>query len=214
MKKNKKDKKVKNKKRKFILKAVLCLYLCVVIYALSVNFYVIGKEKPNVKTVEEITSIENVDAVLVLGCGVRPDNYTPSDMLKERLEKGAELMSKTKDIKLILSGDDSGESYNEVAVMKRVSLENGVDEKRILCDSFGFSTFESVYNAKEVFGCKKIIIVTQSYHMPRALYIAEKLGLEAYGAEAYLQTYPKQIIWSAREVLARNKDFLKCAFSK
>ncbi len=213
MKKKLKTEKAKTKKAKRLITALVCICLCALIYAMSVNFYVIAKEKPNIRTSEELALMNDIDAVLVLGCGINPDN-TPSARLDERLKKGREVLDKNKEMKLIVSGDDSGESYNEVAVMKRVSLENGVDEKRIICDSFGFSTYESIYNAKEVFGCKKIIIVTQDYHLSRALYIAEKLGVEAYGADAVLPQNPKRIVWLSREVLARNKDFLKCAFSQ
>ena len=112
---------------------------------------------------------------------------------------------------LLLTGDNSGESYNELAVMKKVSIENGVEESQMTIDDYGFSTYESLKNAKEKFGAKKIIIITQPYHMYRALYIANKLGIEAYGVTAYLPFYPRQILWSLREVLARNKDFLLCA---
>lgn len=199
------------------LKRIIIFFICFCVlcsaYALTVNFYILAKEKPNFKTTEEIAELEDIDALLVLGCGIRPDN-SPSRMLWERLKTGASVIDETTLDKIILSGDNSGESYNEVAVMKEVSLENGISEKMIICDDNGFSTYESIYNAKNTFGAEKIVIVSQSYHLPRALFIAEKLGLEAYGAKAYLPLYPKQIIWSAREVLARNKDFLKCTLTK
>ncbi len=179
-------------------------------YALGVNFYIILSQRGRIISDEEASRLDKVDYVLVLGCGVREDG-TPSRMLYERLKTGARVLEKQSGALLLLTGDNSGESYNELAVMKKVSLENGVKESRMTIDDFGFSTYESLKNAKEEFGAKKIIIITQPYHMYRALYIANKLGIEAYGVTAYLPFYPRQILWSLREVLARNKDFLLCA---
>ena len=207
----------KKNKRKFskTAKRIIALFLIVVLagggYVLGVNFYVILSQKKNIISIEEASHTDKVDYVLVLGCGVREDGE-PSHMLYERLKRGAQVLEKVNGAKLLLTGDNSGESYNELAAMKRVSLENGVKEEKIVIDDFGFSTYESLYNAKKNFGAKKIIIITQPYHMYRALYIANKLGIEAYGVTAYLPFYPMQIIWSLREVLARNKDFLLCMF--
>lgn len=196
-------------------KQIIALFLIVVLagggYVLGVNFYVILSQKKNIISLEEASHMDKVDYVLVLGCGVRADGE-PSHMLYERLKRGAEVLEKVNGAKLLLTGDNSGESYNELAAMKRVSLENGVKESRMVIDDFGFSTYESLNNAKNNFSAKKIIIITQPYHMYRALYIANKLGIEAYGVTAYLPFYPMQIVWSLREVLARNKDFLLCMF--
>lgn len=207
----------KKNKRKLskTAKRIIALFLAVVLagggYVLGVNFYVILSQKKNIISLEEASHMDKVDYILVLGCGVREDGE-PSHMLYERLKRGAQVLEKVNGAKLLLTGDNSGESYNELAAMKRVSLENGVKEEKIVIDDFGFSTYESLYNAKNNFGAKKIIIITQPYHMYRALYIANKLGMEAYGVTAYLPFYPMQIIWSLREVLARNKDFLLCMF--
>lgn len=209
-------KKKTKKKLPKTAKRIIAFFLIVVLagggYVLGVNFYVILSQKKNIISLEEASHMDKVDYVLVLGCGVREDGE-PSHMLYERLKRGAEVLEKVNGAKLLLTGDNSGESYNELAAMKRVSLENGVKEEKMVIDDFGFSTYESLYNAKNNFSAKKIIIITQPYHMYRALYIANKLGIEAYGVTAYLPFYPMQIIWSLREVLARNKDFLLCMFS-
>ena len=135
-------------------------------------------------------------------------------MLYERVKKGAEVFLKSDASKLLLSGDRSGESYDEPGVMKKLALEFGVKENEIQLDDIGFSTSESIFNAKHIYNAQKIVIITQPYHLPRALYIARSIGLDAIGIEAYLPLYPKQIIWSLREVLARNKDFLLCNLEK
>ena len=198
------------KTAKRLLEAALILFLFCGCYTLGVNFYVILSQKKNILSIQEAARLDKVDYVLVLGCGVKEDGE-PSHMLYERLKKGAEVFNMQNGALLLLTGDNSGESYNELAAMKKVSLENGVKEEKLAIDDYGFSTYESLYNAKTKFGAKKIIIITQPYHMYRALYIANKLGIEAYGVTAYLPFYPRQILWSLREVLARNKDFLLCA---
>ena len=79
-------------------------------------------------------------------------------------------------------------------------------------DHAGFSSYESIYRAKEIFEAKKIVIVTQKYHLYRSLYIANKLGIEAYGVSADLRKYIGQSYREVREILARDKDFVKCIF--
>ena len=207
--KRKKKKRLKKTARIFRIFAALFVFCAIAV--LGINFFVIADSKDRIISPDEAKELTDVDYVLVLGCGIRSDG-TPSHMLFERLKTGAEVIGTLEDAKLLLSGDNSGESYNEPAVMKRVSIENGVDENKIEIDDYGFSTSESIENTSSL-GCKKLIIVTQPYHMYRALYIAKSLGLEAYGVTAWLPFYPRQIIWSAREVLARNKDFLWCCLN-
>lgn len=206
--------KISSKKGRRIVALLLAAVLLCCTYVLGVNFYVILSQKGSIISGQEAQTMQNIDYVLVLGCGVREDG-SPSNMLFQRLKTGAETfksLKTSKGAKLLLTGDNSGESYNELAAMKSVSLENGVSEDKMTIDNIGFSTYESLYNAKNVYGAKKIIIITQPYHMFRALYIAKSLGMEAFGVTAYLPFYPRQIIWSLREVVARNKDFLLCAF--
>lgn len=203
-------KKKLNKAAKRTIALILTFVLLCAGYGFGVNFYIILSQRGKIISSEEASRLDKVDYVLVLGCGVREDG-TPSRMLYERLKTGAQVLERQSGASLLLTGDNSGESYNELAVMKKVSIENGVEESQMTIDDYGFSTYESLKNAKEKFGAKKIIIITQPYHMYRALYIANKLGIEAYGVTAYLPFYPRQILWSLREVLARNKDFLLCA---
>ena len=205
-------KKKLNKAAKRTVALILTFVLLCAGYGFGVNFYIILSQRGKIISSEEASRLDKVDYVLVLGCGVREDG-TPSRMLYERLKTGAQVLERQSGASLLLTGDNSGESYNELAVMKKVSIENGVEESQMTIDDYGFSTYESLKNAKEKFGAEKIIIITQPYHMYRALYIANKLGIEAYGVTAYLPFYPRQILWSLREVLARNKDFLLCALN-
>ena len=100
--------------------------------------------------------------------------------------------------------------YDEVGAMKQYAIDNGVPSENVFMDHAGFSTYETVYRAKEIFEADKVIIITQEYHLYRALYIAEQLGLEAYGVSADLNRYAGQSMRDFREVLARCKDWAMC----
>ena len=106
-----------------------------------------------------------------------------------------------------MSGDHGQESYDEENAMKQYAIKNNVPSEDVFMDHAGFSTYESIYRAKEIFKADKIVIVTQEYHLYRALYIAEKLGIEAYGVASDLHKYGGQNARDVREVLARCKDF-------
>ena len=133
-------------------------------------------------------------------------------MLEDRLLTGATLYKRKISNKIIVSGDHSEEYYDEVNVMKTYLKEQNIPSKDIFMDHAGFSTYDSIYRAKEIFKAKKIIIVTQEYHLYRALYIAEKLNLEAYGISANRRTYQNQLKRDVREIAARIKDLIKCIF--
>ncbi len=151
------------------------------------------------------------DCILVLGAGIwAPGKASP--MLADRLDTALALWDLGAAEKLLMSGDHGREDYNEVEVMRDQALAHGVDAENVFMDHAGFSTYESMVRAQEVFGCKKLIIVTQSYHLYRALYIARSLGLEAYGVAAEEVSYPGQFWRDCREVLARVKDVGYCLF--
>lgn len=162
-------------------------------------------------TVEEVTKMEDVDCIIVLGCRVY-DNGSLSPLLRDRVLRALELYEKGAAPKLLMSGDHSRPDYDEVGAMKKYAVQNGVPSEDVFLDHAGFSTYETVYRAKEIFQAQKVIIVTQEYHLCRALYIAEKLGLEAYGVPADLNRYAGQLGRDAREILARCKDFVMCLF--
>lgn len=111
-----------------------------------------------------------------------------------------------------MSGDHGKDDYNEVGVMKQFAIDKGIPSNDIFMDHAGFSTYESLYRAKEIFQAKKVIIVTQDYHLYRALYIANQLGIEAVGVSSNPRDYSGQAMRDVREVAARCKDFLTCIF--
>ena len=133
-------------------------------------------------------------------------------MLEDRLLEGISLYKDKVAPKIIMSGDHSKKDYDEVNLMKNYAIEKGVPSEDIFMDHAGFSSYESIYRAKEIFGVKKMIIVTQKYHLYRAIYIANKLGIEVYGVGADPRKYVGETYRNLREILARNKDFIKCIF--
>lgn len=172
------------------------------------NFIVVNKTKSNIVSLEEAAKLSDIDCAVILGAGVRDGKPTP--MLKDRLLTGIELYKSGAAKKLIMSGDHGSKDYDEVNIMKSFAVENGVPDSDIFMDHAGFSTYETVYRAKEIFEADNIIIVSQEYHLYRALYIAEKLDVKAAGVSADLRAYKGQIKRDLREILARDKDFFNC----
>ena len=145
-------------------------------------------------------------AIVVLGAGLQADG-SPSHMLEDRLKAAVELWKADSAERLILSGDRAGEHYDEVSAMEKYCLDAGVPADAIVCDYTGFSTYETVYNTVAMLGEKDIIVVTQKYHLYRALYLARRLGAQADGMCADYRTYRGQIFRDLREYVARAKDF-------
>ena len=149
---------------------------------------------------------ERYDCILVLGAGLKSDG-TPSAMLADRLEVAIKLYKEGVSDVILLSGDHKDDSYNEVSSMERYCLVSGVPENAIVKDGKGYSTFESILNTKNSDKYERILIVTQKYHLYRAIYIAERLGMSAEGVDATLRPYRNQLFRELREVAARTKDF-------
>ena len=195
---------------KIIIFCISFVILCTALVAVP-NISVLISSNESVLAASEIYG-GGYDCILVLGAGLRADR-TPSDMLADRLSVAIELYEAGYSDTVLLSGDCSPDKdYDEVAAMKAFCLEKGVREEDIVCDNFGFSTYESLYNAASAEKYGKIIIVTQEYHLYRAVYIAKKLGIEAYGVSSDLRGYSGQIQRDVREIFARAKDFYKSIF--
>ena len=161
---------------------------------------------------KEIKIDKKYDCILVLGAGVRPDG-TPSHMLEDRLRGAVALYEAGVSDVLLLSGDNSGEDYDEVSAMVKYCLEHGVPESAIVRDDIGFSTSESVYNTVRTLGYRDILVVTQEYHLYRAMYMIKRMGADADGFATDYRAYSMQIKRDVREYVARCKDFLKVNIS-
>ncbi len=152
------------------------------------------------------------DCIIVLGAGLK-DSETPSTILKDRLDAGIRLYMEGYAPKLLLSGDNGTQGHNEIHVMLNYALNAGVPAEDIFCDHAGFSTYESMARAIDIFQVEKAIVVSQTYHLYRALYIGEKLGMELLGVGADQEEYSGQAYRELREIAARNKDFFLLLFN-
>ena len=191
-----------------LLLALLLLASCTM---LAISAYVQQSTKSQILTPEEAAMLNNVDCILVLGCSAR--NGQPSPMLKSRLERSIQLYNLDVSDRLLMSGDHGQDHYNEVSVMKDYAIAADIPSSCIFMDHAGFSTYDSMYRARDIFQAKTIVIVTQEYHLYRAIYIANTLGLDAYGVAAEPHNDTAQHHRDAREILARNKDVLYTLFA-
>lgn len=164
------------------------------------------------KKVKEIQKF-NPDCAIILGAGIK-DRETPTPMLKDRLDAGIELYKQGAVKKLLLTGDNGTNEHNEIHVMLKYAIDHGVPSQDVFCDHAGFSTSDSMHRAIKIFDIKKAVIVTQTYHEYRALYIGKKLGMDVIGVASDQRKYSGQPGREVREILARNKDFYKVKFKK
>ena len=197
-----------NKVLKKILIILSILNILGICFIFGINAYV--KKSVNENIIEISNIKENYDAILVLGAGLK--NGKPSPVLKDRLDTAYEAYIKGASSKIIVSGDHGRKNYDEVNVMKDYLISKGVPSDDIFIDHAGFSTYDTIYRAKEIFLCDKVLIITQEFHIFRSLYIAKKLDLEAEGLSATLRHYSEETKFELREILARDKDFVKTIF--
>lgn len=142
-------------------------------------------------------------AAIVFGAGLWRDGR-PTAVLRDRVSTAAELFFQGRVEKLLMSGDNSSLDYNEPGAMRNYALELGVPEDAIVLDYAGRRTYDTCYRAREIFGLNKAILVTQNFHLPRALYVCNKLGLQAVGVRADQRTYflDNRLWWHLRETPA------------
>jgi Uncharacterized membrane protein len=197
-------------KKYIALLIILGIFIVGAIYAFGVNYYVKKTTKKRMYSFEGITDtkINDIDCILVLGAGVKEDGR-PSNMLEDRLITSIKLYNHYKNIPILVSGDHGRKEYDEVNTMKKYLIDNGIPENMIFMDHAGFSTYESIYRARKIFEVKKAIVVTQEYHLYRAMFIGDKLDVDTYGVSSSIRSYGGQSYFDFREFLARNKDFLK-----
>lgn len=208
-------KKDKNKKKwHFSLKKLLLIFgllcLAVAVLFVAINAHVIRISAPRLISKEAVGNLENVDCILVLGSSVQP-NGTLNRVVRERVDTALTLYESGVSQRLLMSGDHGKVNYDEVNAMKQYCVDKGVNTDVIFLDHAGFNTYDSIYRAKAIFGIQKMIIVSQEYHLYRAVYIANELGIDAYGVPAE-QEATTALITNLRESVARVKDYFSCAF--
>lgn len=193
-------------KMKKIFKYILIVLIVIILVPVIINFYVILSTKNRIVSGDS-ELLTDIDYIVILGAGIRRGK--PSPMLEDRLKTGISLYNNDISNKILITGDHMNDDYDEVTVMKNYLLEHGIPEEDIIADNYGISTYDSIYRVKNVYKSNKVVIVSQRYHLYRALFLSDNLDLESYGVEADLRYYYGQWYREIREILARNKDFIK-----
>ncbi len=201
----------RNKYFKSTALVLLCLAGLCALLVCSVCLYVKLSTADNIKS--DIKDIKGkYDCIIILGAKVFDDGR-PCDMLEDRLLQGAQLYFEGFSDRIIVSGDHGRESYDEVNAMKAFLVGLGIPDEVIFTDHAGFSTYDSMYRMKDIFSAQSAIIVTQDFHLPRAVFIAESYGMKVCGYSADIREYFGVAYNYAREIPAQFKDFFKTAFS-
>lgn len=201
-----------DKTKSFKLKLIIFLIILILLVSIPflINFYVIKTTEDNIFTLGDVDLVpETVQCVMVLGAGLKPDGR-PNLMLEDRLDVGIALYKAGFAPKILLTGDNGQDRYDEVNAMKEYVMAEGIPAEDIFMDHAGFSTYESIYRSKAIFDVTEMIVITQRYHQYRALYISKSLGIKAYGVVPEYVEYSGEAYREFREILARNKDFFKC----
>ena len=208
-----KRKKLKGRVFKVLLISLSVILIGIIACAFMINC-VDEKGVKNIISFEEISDNE-VDAIIVLGAGVKEDG-SPCQMLEDRLKTAIAVYNKLdKKCKNLLSGDHGQDNYNEVKTMKKYILDNlSISESDIFMDHAGFSTYDTMYRAKDIFEVNKAIVITNGYHLPRALYLAQKKNIEALGVASDLREYSGIDYYKFRERFSQIKAFLMSNITK
>jgi len=140
---------------------------------------------------------------IVFGAGLWRDG-SPTPVLRDRVETGARLYFSGKIKKLLMSGDNSFVDYNEPEAMRRYAIELGVPDDDIVLDYAGRRTYDTCYRAKHIFKLDEALLITQKFHLPRAIYLCRHLGIDGAGVIADTRQYrfPSRFIWNIRELPA------------
>ena len=187
------------------MKRLIRIIIILTVITVVINLYVILSTK---KLIIDDSFKGDIDCILVLGAGIR-NNY-PSPMLEDRLLTSIKLYEDGVAPKILVSGDHENKNYDEVNVMKNYLIDHGIPSEDIFMDHAGLSSYDSIYRAKKIFKANRIIVVTQKYHLYRALYIAKAMDINVYGVNSNPREYYGQFKRDIREYAARIKDFFKC----
>jgi SanA protein len=185
---------------KFLWRLALTLSLFVILGLFLPKLIILLFAAPRTFTVDDVP-VERV--AIVFGAGLRYDG-TPTAILRDRVETAVQLHQQGKVDKLLMSGDNSFVEYNEPEAMRQYALELGIPEEDIVLDYAGRRTYDTCYRAKAIFQVRSAILVTQSFHLPRALFLCNWFGVESTGVEANNIYFRKisRFFWNARELFA------------
>lgn len=192
-----------------IVVVVLIVLAAVLALIAGTNAYTVLSTRDDVHRVSYYAD-DHANGIVVLGASVLPDG-TPSDILADRLEVACDLYLIGAGDCIIVSGSKE-DGYDEPAGMRDYCVSLGVPAEAIVLDPDGYDTYASIYNARYVFGLESVIVVTQAYHLYRALATAKGLGMEAYGVAADKGDYDDQAFYSVREIFSRTVDCIMTLF--
>lgn len=194
---------------KTLLIVVLSIILAFLALTIGISGFTISSTRNNVHTIAQVEEQGiHADVIVVLGASVFA-NGTPSDILADRLEVAADLYKAGAAPTIIVSGDNRESHYNESDAMKDYCVELGIPSDAVYIDHAGYDTYASIYRAHYEYGANSVMVVTQAYHLYRALAIAQGLGMQATGVAADKGDYDNQMMYSIREAIARDKDFFQ-----
>jgi vancomycin permeability regulator SanA len=200
---------------KWFLRITLSLLAIGLIGVLSIaviNKYVYSQNSDKIKTsITEIPTDEPKRVAIVFGARVWDDG-SPSNSLYDRVLTGVELYRAGRVGRLLMSGDKTGENYDEPAAMKKLALQLGIPEGDIVLDNDGKRTFDTCSRAKEIFGVQKAVLVTQDYHLPRALYLCNSLGVDSIGITANRRKYDGENYYHFREFFSTASAWFEITF--
>lgn len=184
------------------------IILCAIVF-LFANYRVLSVSRKYIY--QNINDVPQAQTALVLGAGVK-SNGNLSDILRDRADTAISLYQNKKVSKILASGDNGTIHYNETKAMEKYFLDHGIQAQDIFLDYAGFDTYDSLYRARDVFQAQSLIVVTQNFHLNRAVYYGRALGMDVFGLSADKETY-RDIVWlRIRESMARVKGFFDVLF--
>jgi len=177
--------------------------IAIIFVILAIGLSRLITEAYSLNRIFSIQEAPEVPVGIVFGAGLNKDG-TVTAVLRHRVEAAADLYFQGKVQKLLMSGDNRFVDYNEPGAMYRYAVELGVPPEDIVLDYAGRRTYDTCYRARDIFQVKKALLITQRFHLPRALFICNQLGLEAYGVNADQLPYrlASHLVWNLREVPA------------
>jgi len=165
--------------------------------------------------ITDVPNAPNREVAIVFGAGLWHDG-SPTPVLQDRIETAATLYDSGKVKKLLMSGDNRVQNYNEPGAMQAYAIELGIPDEDIVLDYAGQRTYDTCYRAREIFQIDEVILVTQSFHLPRAIYTCNSLGIEATGVPANNRQYRRgsTVFWNLREIPATFVALWQIHFSR
>ncbi len=191
-----------------MFKGIASVLVVALLVVIGINAWTILSVKSSIEssTFEAAQSTQTYDCIIVLGASVYADG-TLSSILQSRVDAAIELYEQGGASVIIMSGDGRSSNYDEPSAMKEYAIAQGVPADAIYCDSGGYHTYDTMWRVKNVFGAQTAVVVTQEYHLYRAVYDARGVGLDAVGVVCDTNAYEDQLWYDVRELAGRVQDF-------